>query len=314
MPRYHIERQVRINAPITKVTPAIEDFNTWPIWSPWLCMEPDAHITYQGKAGENGHSYQWAGEMVGAGGMELTQVSNHDGDLTYDMALNFIKPFKSKAQVRFIVTEAEPDSTEVSWHMDGKLPFFLFFMLKPMTAMISSDYDRGLKMLKAYVETGVIHSSIDIEGIIQNNGFSYVGVSAHSEMADLGSSMSTTLPQAFALANSNNLAMTGAPGAVYHHIDIIKQRCHYSAAVPVDSTQGLPAENTGTIQSGRAIRVIHTGSYQYLGNAWSTAMSYQRYHRLKLDKKRDPYELYLNSPEETPEAELITEIYVPIKG
>ena len=42
MPAYHVERSTRIDASESKVLPAIEDFNEWPKWSPWLCMEPTA--------------------------------------------------------------------------------------------------------------------------------------------------------------------------------------------------------------------------------------------------------------------------------
>ena len=88
MPAYHIERRIKIQATADKVRPVVEDFGEWPKWSPWLCMEPSAELTYQGNPGETGHGYHWKGTLVGEGGMQMSGISEN----TYDMKLDFIIP------------------------------------------------------------------------------------------------------------------------------------------------------------------------------------------------------------------------------
>ena len=39
--------------------------------------------------------------------------------------------------------------------MEGTLPIFLFFMKKKMSAMVGSDYERGLAMLKELLEADI---------------------------------------------------------------------------------------------------------------------------------------------------------------
>lgn len=102
-------------------------------------MEPDTRLTYSDNQGEPGASYDWDGDLDGAGGMKMDSVS--PGRL--DMDLHFIRPFKSHTKVAFEL-EPEGEGCRVTWHMWGKLPFFMFFMTRKMKAWIGMDYDRGL--------------------------------------------------------------------------------------------------------------------------------------------------------------------------
>jgi hypothetical protein len=49
--------------------------------------------------------------------------------------------------------------------MDSKQPFFQFFLKGMMTSLIGMDYERGLRMLKDYVETGSVPSTLEFPGI-----------------------------------------------------------------------------------------------------------------------------------------------------
>ena len=316
MPSYNVQRRVLINADENKVRSVIENFREWPKWSPWLCMEPDAELVYQGEPGQIGHGYQWRGEITGAGGMEITEIS----DRGYDMALNFIKPFKSKASIRLELQpgkdEADADGVDVTWHMDGNMPFFLFFMIKTMKAMIGADFERGLNMMKEYAETGEVKSSLKIVGVVDVEPCQYIGLPAQCSMKEIGASMKEIMPAAKKLAEDVKLKISGPPGAVYHDIDLVNRHCYYTGFSAIEPGEaGAEIEKiVGEIQPCRAIKVVHTGSYAHLGNAWSAAMSYQRYNKLKKHKKQDPFERYLCDPDTTDEADRVTEIYVPIKG
>ncbi|OED38633.1 hypothetical protein AB833_19080 [Chromatiales bacterium (ex Bugula neritina AB1)] len=314
MPKYHIDRSVTIDAPVEKVRSLTENFHEWPVWSPWLLMEPESEVNVYGEAGQPGHGYDWNGDLVGSGKMQTTSI----GDGRHEMDLNFLKPFRSKAKVALHVTPIADNQSRAEWHMYGALPFFLFFMTKTMKAMIGMDYERGLRMLKEYAETGTVNTAVKIEGIFDTTATSYIGVDAECSLSEIGDSMKSTMTLA-------NLTMTElgftesstAPGAVYHNVNIKTQQCRYSAIAPIAS-EGDPAllpatASFGSIEPCRAIKILHTGSYQHLGNAWSTGMSYQRYKKLKAHKTQAPFELYLDDPTTTPDSQLRTELYIPIK-
>ena len=309
MPAYHVDRSVKIDAPLSKVRPAIEDFSEWPKWSPWLCMEPTAKVDVFGTPGQPGHGYDWDGDLVGAGGMTITANVTD----AIDMDLTFLRPFKSNAKVKMETKAIGEDQTEVIWHMDGKMPFFLFFMIGMMKTFIGMDFSRGLKMLKEYVETGSVKSQTDIVGIVDVPQIHYVAVEAKCTMDEIGESMKQTLPAAFQCAKDNQLEIAGPPGALYHNVNMKDQRCHYSAFVSIASPTEVSGAGSGTIQPCRALKVVHTGSYHHLGNAWSAVMSYQRHKKLKPSKSQCGFELYPNDPHETPEEDWRTEIYIPLR-
>ena len=310
MPAYRIQRSITVDAPQAQVRPAIEDFAEWPNWSPWLCMEPDVKLDVQGTPGQVGHRYAWAGEVVGAGSMEIV---GNDGT-AQQMQLNFLKPYKSQAKVVFEIHARGDAQTEVTWQMDGKMPWFLFFMVGMMKTIIGMDYERGLRMLKEYVETGAVKSKTEVVGIVDAPTCHYLGVEGECSTDAIGESMSRTMPRANQLATDSGLEIDGHPGAVYHKFDMKGRRCAYTSIVPVKTPKPVSGAVAGEIQPCQALKIVHRGSYEHLGNAWSTAHAHLRHKKLKPHKTQCGFEFYPNDPEETPVEELLTEIYVPIRG
>lgn len=315
MPAFHVEASTTIKANAATIHKTLANFNEWPVWSPWLYMEREAQIDYRGQPGQVSHGYDWKGKMVGAGGMTLT----HSDTSELKMDLEFLKPFKSKAKVRFEIagTDTDSDSTpesRVTWHMDSSLPFFMFFMVGTMTSMIRMDYQRGLKMLREYIETGSVKSKTEVVGVVDVPQSSYIGLTTDSTMDALGESMSKTLPTVYQAATTNNLEMSGPVMAIYNRMNMKAQNCTYTSAIPVDTTSSIEAPvHIGQIQEGKALKVIHTGSYEHLGNAWATAIGNQRFQKLKPSKQQAPFEIYISDPEDTAPEDLITEVYVPVR-
>lgn len=311
MPAFNVVRTIEIDAPASRVRDVISDFNTWPIWSPWLRMEPDSKLSFVGIAGELGHGYDWEGKKVGAGGMIMTALDANrlEADLT------FLKPWKSKAAIVFDFESIGDNKTRVNWHMDSSLPFFMFFMVNKMKAFIGNDYDRGLRMLKDHIETGKIESNTSVEGIVHVPSVLYAGKQYASHMNDLSESMGKAFPEVAQTLSAANADINGAPFCLYNKMDIVKGDFEYIAALPVASSvsgdSGLICKERPTCQ---AYKVTHVGSYKHLGNAWATVMHDLQHFKHKLDKRNPAIEVYINDPETTPAAELITEIYLPIRA
>ena len=181
--------------------------------------------------------------------------------------------------------------------------------------MIGNDYQRGLRMLKEYVETGEVSSQTEVVGIVDVAQKQYVGVSDQCGMEEIAQSMQRTIPQSRQMATDGGCEIDGPPGAIYQNVDLKRQRCKYTAFWPIaEPTNRVDDGEVGTIMACKALKVVHRGPYCHLGNAWSTAMAHQRFQKLKCARSQSPFEIYVSDPNSTPSNEIVTEIYVPVKG
>ena len=63
--KFDVERSITINQPVETVFKTVSDFNTWRIWSPWLCQEPECPVDISGAAGKTEHE-QACGQQIPA--------------------------------------------------------------------------------------------------------------------------------------------------------------------------------------------------------------------------------------------------------
>ena len=309
MPAYHVQRSIVIEKPIKEVRDSLKNFKEWPRWSPWLIMEPDATVTYSDRQGQVGATYGWSGVLVGAGGMELMDV--HDDVLK--MQIHFVKPFKSQADVGFNL-ENQGESTKVTWYMDGYLPFFLFWMTGKMKTYIGMDYERGLLMLKEYLETASVASYVHIEGTFPMKEQKYIGIPRTCRLKELGVVMKKDFEDLYTFMETHNISMDRVPFSIYNTFDMFKGESSYIACIPVDEEVQIESRWVrGNIEAGKALKTMHKGRYLHLGNGWMTAISFARMKKMKMQKSPVGYEFYLNNPYDTPEEELVTEIFIPLR-
>ncbi len=66
------------------------------------------------------------------------------------------------------------------------------------------------------------------------------------------------------------------------------------------------------LPGGRCVVGTHTGPYAQLGPAWVEFMAARQSEALEVDEARVPFEVYVSDPASTPEAELVTELCLPI--
>ena len=310
---FELDRNIKINKPISDVYSALADFNTWSIWSPWIIQEPSCPVTVSGEPATIGHQQAWQGARIGSGRMELIET-NQDKRLAYD--LFFISPWKSHSKTQFELTEITNEQgekqTKVTWYMQGTLPFFLFFMKKMMSVFVGGDYERGLKMFKQYVESGKVTSSVEIKPPQQFDGFHYIGYQAKCHVSETPK----TIGPKFQQLMTANLPKPDMVLTVINQFDVMTGQSDMTAALGYKQKPDLELLDNmieGHIADHKAVEAIHTGSYHHLANGWVTAMNYLRFAKLKQNKRAKEYEIYVIDPSEVPEEELLTSIRVPIK-
>lgn len=308
MPKLHITKSILIDAPVDRVYPALNDFNHWAEWSPWLIQEPEAIV----RVSDDAKYYAWEGDRIGSGNMRITAEKENDF-IDYD--LTFLKPWKSSSKVRFEL-EPQKGSTKVTWLMDSSLPFFLFWMKKSMIAYIGMDYERGLAMLKDYAEDGEVHSKLDFKGVSEYPGCTYIGIQTDCAMDQVGPRMEEDLTKLGTFLSDREELVAAPPFSMYHKWDAVRRQIAYTSAFPVNSIPGdLPAGFiTGEIPATKVYTLVHTGPYDHLGNAWSTLYNMQRNKVFKLNKKVNPFEVYISDPGEVPGEKLVTEVHFPVRG
>jgi predicted transcriptional regulator YdeE len=309
--KYTVSRSIIIEAKKKHVFSKTRNFKFWSIWSPWLCIDNETKVNVTGRGMQVGDIYSWDGELVGKGEMQHTKIVD---EKRIESEVRFEKPFPSTAKISFDFRKVKA-GTKVTWNMEGNLPWFLFLMKKKMVAMIGSDYERGLRMLKEYIETGKILADTDIKGIVEYPGAKYVGIKRSCTFDEISICMEQDFEKLHELSKQNKYDIVGAPFSITRNYNFQKRTCSYTAAlhikdIPEPLDEGLIS---GSIPKCQALRVFHTGDYAHLGNSWTAAYTYQRINHLKPRKDIPPFEVYLNDPRKTDLEDWRTEVFLPVR-
>jgi uncharacterized protein YndB with AHSA1/START domain len=143
---FEVSRDATISAPPEKVYELLVDFRRWREWSPWEDIDPNLWRNYEGAPTGVGAVYEWAGNRkAGAGRMEITEA---EPPRRLEIALQFLKPFKSRSTTTF-EAQGNEDGTHVTWKMVGPKTFMTRFMgvFMSMDKMIGPDFEKGLARL-----------------------------------------------------------------------------------------------------------------------------------------------------------------------
>ena len=308
--KFDVQKSITIDAPMAKVRELVEDFNHWNSWSPWTIVEPGCPIEIHGEPNQPGHSMSWNGQIIGSG--NNTIASFDENHIYYN--LEFLKPWKSKATVNFLFEQIE-NQVKVTWSMDSSMPFFMFFMIKTMKNWIGMDYERGLRMLKEVAEQGRVNCETTNNGIVEYQGFSYVGIEKTMAIADMPEAMKKDFEQLeqHIVVNAKKEAKHWV--CIYPKFDMKTMVGTYIVAASDENLAELNFDASyvkGNIESSKMLEIKHDGAYDFLGNAWSMGMMFMQAKKLKA--KRFPFEEYWNHPKDvTPEA-LKTSVFFPLKG
>lgn len=301
MPKMTVLRTIHIDAKPIDIFPKINNLGEWGSWSPWMILEDGVKVEVK----DNGKFQSWEGNRIGSGTMQIT---NEIEDKQVDIDLTFLKPYKSKAKVSLMLTE-QHDGTSVAWKMESSLPFFMFWMKKAMSAFIGMDFERGLKLLKEYVEVGHVNSKLDILGKQQFEGENFIGLKGSASIDNMGEDMSQNIEKLMHYIHEKNIKPAGEVVSVYHKWDIKNRQVGYAVGVIVDSNTEVDGPfYIGKLPKSTLHTVRHTGPYDHLGNAWTLQQMMSRNKEFKADKKYFPFERYMNDPSQVSKEELITEI------
>lgn len=145
-----VSRSGNVPAPPPDVFAMVNDLHRWEAWSPWIQLDPNARMTYEGPQEGPGATVRWAGNKeVGEG--NLTIVENRP-DERVRLRLEFIKPFAGKSEFEFDF-EPAAEGTQVTWSMTGhnNLTGKVMCLFMDMDKRIGGDMERGLANMRTAV-------------------------------------------------------------------------------------------------------------------------------------------------------------------
>lgn len=310
MAKYSLSEKTVIKKSVSDVFQYVLDFHNWTAWSPWLCIEKDAKVEISENSNKPGAVYSWEGKLVGSG---RTDLVSQIADEVIHYELTFLKPFKSKADVRFEFREVE-EGCEVEWHMESSLPFFLFWLKKQMIAMLKMDFARGLMIMKDLLETGKLNASTELEGVVYYDLKNLVGLKAECNLANIGESMDKAFGELMKEVKKQNLQTVGSHLALYTKYDIVSKDCVYYACVQMNDVKNVDETKLDVLSYhfDDYVKVKHKGEYKFLGNSWAAAMSFMRFKKFKPFKGIVGIEVYNNMKGEVADADLDTDVVIPL--
>jgi len=147
---FSIQRSITIKATPEKIAALINDFNRWPLWSPWEKLDLAMKKTMSGAANGPSSIYEWEGnKKVGQGRMEILQSSASQ----IKIKLDFLKPFEAH-NITIFDLQSQGDITVVTWNMSGSNNYIgkLMHMFINVDKMVGKDFEKGLAALKEQAE------------------------------------------------------------------------------------------------------------------------------------------------------------------
>ncbi|SCG84876.1 GyrI-like domain-containing protein [Methanobacterium congolense] len=112
---------------------------------------------------------------------------------------------------------------------------------------------------------------------------------------------------------SKNLQVAGPPFGVYYTSpqDVSPDEMEFEVGMPFEGeAEGKGNVRVKNVAAHHVLSVMYKGPYSEVGNVYAAVMEYAV--KNQYEPAGAPMEIYLNSPQEVPEEELLTEIQFPV--
>jgi effector-binding domain-containing protein len=315
----HVERSIVIDRPVSTLFVVLNGFDSFPEWSAWSERDPGIVYEFSGPKSGVGARMSWNGDprLVGAGWQEVVESTPWS---MVRMSRYFDQQGQSESY--FQITP-EGGGARVNWGFDASLVegqgffggllaryFGLFF-----DKWIGSDYERGLERLKTYAEAlpAADFSDLDVE-IVEAVPLDilYIATDGREASVNFAGNLAAAYREITAFMAEHSIEMISEPMTITRAWDA--EDYEFDAAIPVSATDVEPSGSirAGKSPSGRAVRVVHRGSYDRMAPSYEKLTAYMAAHGLK--EGRVSWEHYISDPGQTPVDEIITHIYFLVES
>jgi effector-binding domain-containing protein len=319
--KVHVQRSEQIQAPDSQVFALVNGFRQFDKWSPWEAKDPQMKVQLSGPPLGVGAHYEWSGnQAVGSGSQEI--VSS-----TPDSQVKTRLKFTGFERPSLATFDLEPNGalTRVTWSLDiqlGPNPIAHYFGLL-MNRQIGPDYERGLNQLRGLAEGGAKVDFSPMHGELvelKPQAYAYVSGSTSTDPAAIAKALGAAYAKVGAFLSAVGLKQAAPPIAITRRWDPKAGVYEFDAGIPVDQAdaqapatlKGKPSEvKIGQTYAGTALKAEHHGAYKDMGKTYELIDAYKAAYALQDNGLS--WEQYISDPGKTPEAQLLTDIYVPVK-
>jgi effector-binding domain-containing protein/uncharacterized protein YndB with AHSA1/START domain len=310
-----LERSTVIEAPAATVFTLLNSYKRFNEWSPWADLDPNTKYAYEGPTTGVGAKMSWEGDpkKVGAGSQEI--VESRPFELVRNK-LNFGP--QGEADAAFTLAP-EGGGTRLTWGFEtdlGMNPVSRYMGLA-FDSMLGPHYEKGLAALKKLAESlpKADFSDLQVEVIeVSPAPVAYVSATCGKEEQEIAKTIGDSYAQVALFLTKNRLKQVSPPLTINTKWD--DTGYGFDAAIPIDRMPDKEIPSGSPVQvkqtyGGKALKVVHKGAYRGMPQTYEKLMAYSAAHGY--EKADHPWDEYVSDPGNTPEPDLITNVYLPVK-
>lgn len=314
LPRHsRVEVSALIDAPPATVFALVNDFRRVDLWAPRTATDPNARVVFSGPPRGVGATVTWDGVIVGSGTQTIVESR------PWEHVATTINPGEPGEARTWFDIGHEDGKTRVTWgfaHDHGLNLVGRYFALL-LSGVVKQEFETGIAELKTLAESlpRTDFGDLEVEHLVVDPlQIAYLPTTSPPEPAAISQAMGKAYFQILSFIDAHDLAEAGPPMSIVR--GFAGSQLRFDAAIPVrgvtDATpRDAAAVKLGYTYAGPAIRVRHVGSYRQLGSTHRKIAAYLA--ALGLERNGDAWETYISDPTRAPEAELVTDIYYPVR-
>lgn len=306
-----IQREITINNSSELIFIQVADFNNWEHWSPWKRMDSNATYVISEPSQGIGSSYEWEGEIIGEGKLE-TVVYEKYSNLEFNLYFNGNDEQPNKDIWTFDESE---NGTIVTWKTELNLGYpvarFLGLFIENM---IGPQKEDGLKYLKEYVESLKKEENVDITLVnVEAKPIYFISEVSDMSDGDIPAKFTQIYGELGEFCGKNQIQMDGMPLAITTNFSMNPPKWSFNGAFVVTDNSKEPTGRIekGMTYEGKAVKAVHIGPYDKSIDTYNAIDKYIKENGMEING--NSWEEYISDPGNTPEEELITHIYFPVK-
>ena len=311
----HVERFVVIDAPPCVVFAKVNGFQSFNDWSPFVAVVPDAEYEFTGPDFGVGAKISWAATKpkpeVGSQTI-IASTPCERVDVELDLGT------QGHAQSTYLL-QPEGEGTRLTWTFDTDFGLDIFgrYFGLILDRQLGPLYAQGLANLKRIAEDLPKIDWSDIEiGIttVPSRTIAYTTGSSGREPGDIAAALGAAYGRVAVFVAANDLQLDGQPIAISNYWD--DRGFGFDAGIPVSGTpiRGAGPDSPvrmGETYGGSVVRAVNVGPYTGLEDTHERIYAFMEVHQLESNGRS--WEVFVSDPGNTPEDELITEVYHPVK-
>jgi len=311
----HVERSAAIDSSPARVFALINGYRSFNKWSPWAERDPATQYVFEGPDTGVGAKMNWASENPQVGtGFQMITLSEPDSRV--ETHLDFGSQGTAEA---FFLLEPTESGTRVTWGFDTD--FGLNLVSRYLGLMfdnwIGADYEAGLANLKSMAEglppgdwTGLEIGVVEVEPSL----IVFTATSSSWDVAAIGQAFGTAYGQIGGFIAANKLQASGQPLAITTSKSEVGWQ--FDAGIPIAERPAIEIDPDSPVQirqspGGKTVRGVSIGSYSQLSASWEKVRAWVAAHGY--EEAGPLWEQYVSDPGDTPEEEMVTHLYLPVR-